>query len=116
MQVPAKQDLAAHLDRLIDEAVPGRRGLAAWGALLEAHATLMRQLQTDLVTKTGVDLNDFDVIFAYPWPDEESLTADLFERCGRAGAVLVTYHTSDELRIRRKTVRSRREDRGQHTR
>jgi len=62
MQVPAKQDLAAHLGRLIDEAVPGRRGLDAWGALLEAHATLMRQLQTDLVNKTGLDLNDFDVI------------------------------------------------------
>ena len=62
MQVPAKQDLAAHLHRLIDEAVPGRRGLEAWGALLEAHATLMRQLQTDLVNKTGLDLNDFDVI------------------------------------------------------
>ena len=62
MQVPAKQDLAGHLSRLIDEAVPGRRGLAAWGTLLEAHATLMRQLQTDLVDKTGLDLNDFDVI------------------------------------------------------
>ena len=62
MQVPAKHDLAAHLGRLIDEAVPGRRGLEAWGALLEAHATLMRQLQTDLVNKTGLDLNDFDVI------------------------------------------------------
>jgi DNA-binding MarR family transcriptional regulator len=62
MQVPAKQDLATHLDRLIDEAVPGRRGLEAWGALLEAHATLMRRLQTDLVNKTGLDLNDFDVI------------------------------------------------------
>jgi DNA-binding MarR family transcriptional regulator len=62
MQVPAKQDLAADLGRLIDEAVPGRRGLAAWGALLEAHATLMRKLQTDLVSKTGLDLNDFDVI------------------------------------------------------
>src|SRR5882762_2645064 len=62
MQVPEKRDLAAHLGRLTDEAVPGRRGLAAWGALLEAHATLMRQLQTDLVNKTGLDLNDFDVI------------------------------------------------------
>src|ERR1700681_1441378 len=62
MQVRTKQDPAAYLDRLIDEAVPGRRGLEAWGALLEAHATLMRQLQTDLVSKTGLDLNDFDVI------------------------------------------------------
>jgi len=62
MHVPTKQDLAAHMGRLIDESVPGRRGLGAWGALLEAHATLMRQLQTDLVNKTGLDLNDFDVI------------------------------------------------------
>jgi DNA-binding MarR family transcriptional regulator len=62
MHVPTKRDLAAETDRLIDEAVPGRRGLEAWRALLEAHATLMRQLQTDLVTKTGLDLNDFDVI------------------------------------------------------
>src|SRR6202171_4014421 len=62
MQVPAKQAWAAHLDRLMDESVPGRRGLASWGALLEAHATLMRGLQTDLVNKTGLDLNDFDVI------------------------------------------------------
>ena len=64
MQVPAKQDMTADLGRLIDEAVPGRRGLEAWRALLEAHATLMRQLQTDLVNKTGLDLNDFDVISA----------------------------------------------------
>src|ERR1700730_6278511 len=62
MQVRAKQDLSAHLGRLIDEAVPGSRGLEAWGALLKAHATLMRQLQADLVTRTGTDLNDFDVI------------------------------------------------------
>jgi DNA-binding MarR family transcriptional regulator len=57
-----KQDLAGNLGRLIDAALPGRRGLEAWRALLEAHATLMRQLQTDLVNKTGLDLNDFDVI------------------------------------------------------
>jgi DNA-binding MarR family transcriptional regulator len=58
----AKQDLAAQLGRLIDEAVPGGRGLAAWRAFLEAHATLMRHLNTDLVSHTGLDLNDFDVI------------------------------------------------------
>ncbi len=62
MQVTPKQDVAARLGRLIDEAVPGRRGLQAWQALLEAHATLMRRLQTDLMSKTGLDLNDFDVI------------------------------------------------------
>jgi DNA-binding MarR family transcriptional regulator len=62
MQVIVKQEVAADLGRLIDEAVPGRRGLEAWRALLEAHASLMRQLNTDLVKETGLDLNDFDVI------------------------------------------------------
>jgi DNA-binding MarR family transcriptional regulator len=62
MEVQAKGNLAADLARVIDEAVPGRRGLEAWEALLKAHATLMRRLQTDLVNQTGLDLNDFDVI------------------------------------------------------
>jgi DNA-binding MarR family transcriptional regulator len=62
MQGTPEQDVAARVGRLIDEAVPGRRGLQAWQALLEAHATLMRRLQTDLMSKTGLDLNDFDVI------------------------------------------------------
>ena len=61
-QVTPKQGVAAHLGRLIDEDVPGRRGLEAWRALLEAHATQMRQLQTDQVNKTGLDLNEFGLI------------------------------------------------------
>ena len=61
-QVTPKQGGRLVWARLIDEDVPGRRGLQAWRALLETHATLIRQLQADLVNKTGLDLNDFDVI------------------------------------------------------
>jgi DNA-binding MarR family transcriptional regulator len=62
MQVPSTPDLAAHLDRLIEEAAPGRRGLEAWRVLLRAHATLMRRLETDLERATGLALADFDVL------------------------------------------------------
>jgi DNA-binding MarR family transcriptional regulator len=62
MQVPATTDIAAHLDRLVEQAAPGQRGLQAWRALLRAHATLMRQLETDLEQKTGLALADFDVL------------------------------------------------------
>jgi len=55
-------DLATHLDGLIAQAAPGGRGLRAWQALLRAHATLMRRLETDLETKTGLALADFDVL------------------------------------------------------
>ena len=48
MQVLSEPDAAAHFDRIVTREVPGRRGLEAWDALLRAHATLLRQLETDL--------------------------------------------------------------------
>ena len=53
----------------------------------------------------GLGLADFDVIFAYPWPDEERVTAALFEQQAGVGAVLLTYHGENDLRLRRKTRR-----------
>jgi len=61
MQV-SEPDVAAHFDRIVAEADLGRRGLAAWSVLLRAHATLMRQLETDLERKSGLALADFDVL------------------------------------------------------
>src|SRR5256714_9912328 len=62
MQVLPKPDVAAHFDRILAREVPGRRGLQAWDALLRAHATLLRELETDLESKTGLALADFDVL------------------------------------------------------
>jgi hypothetical protein len=53
----------------------------------------------------GIAPDDFDIIFAYPWPDEEGVTGKLFERYAAPGAVLVTYHGEDVLRLRRKVPR-----------
>jgi hypothetical protein len=50
----------------------------------------------------GYGPDDFDVIFAYPWPDEEHFVAALFERYAESGAVLLTHHGGDRLRLRRK--------------
>jgi DNA-binding MarR family transcriptional regulator len=61
MQV-SRPDVAAQFDPLVAEAVLTRRGLEAWDVLLRAHATLMRQLETDLERKTGLALADFDVL------------------------------------------------------
>jgi DNA-binding MarR family transcriptional regulator len=62
MQVLSETDTAAHFDRILARQVAGRRGLRAWDALLRAHATLLRQLETDLESKTGLALADFDVL------------------------------------------------------
>jgi len=62
MQILPGTDVAELFDRLVEEQVPGRRGLAAWRSLLRAHATLMRRLDTDLEQETGLALADFDVL------------------------------------------------------
>ncbi len=62
MQAPSEPDVASHLLRLVEAELPGRRGLNAWSSLLRAHATLMRQLETDLERETGLALADFDVL------------------------------------------------------
>jgi hypothetical protein len=51
--------------------------------------------------------DDFDVIFAYPWPDEEWVIEGLFDRYAAVGAVLITYHGGEGFRVRRKMSKKR---------
>jgi hypothetical protein len=53
----------------------------------------------------GLDADDFDVVYAYPWPDEEWVIDGLFRRYAAVGAVLVTYHGGEGFRARRKTAK-----------
>ncbi len=62
MQVVPDPKIAGLIDRLVAQTVPGGRGIAAWMALLRAHATLVRQLAVDLVEETGLTLGDYDVL------------------------------------------------------
>jgi hypothetical protein len=59
----------------------------------------------------GLDTDDMDVIFAYPWPDEEGLIGELFERHAARGALLVTYHEGQDYSLRRKIGPRRRSTR-----
>ncbi|MDF1660831.1 MAG: hypothetical protein P1V97_03610 [Planctomycetota bacterium] len=49
----------------------------------------------------GYDADSFDLIFAYPWPNEQHLIYDLFEACASDGALLLTYHGEDGLCLNR---------------
>ena len=82
----------------------GDRGEVHFLVPLEELTTEGDQAYEDL----DLDIGDMDVIFAYPWPDEEFVTTELFEHYAGAGALLVTYHGGDDFRIRRKTPKRRR--------
>jgi len=55
-----------------------------------------------------IDPEEFAVVFAYPWPDEEQAIEELFAHCAGPGALLVTYHGDEGLLVRRKAVEKRR--------
>jgi len=103
MQVKSKPDVAALFERLMANELPGRRGLEAWRSLLRAHATLMRQLDTDLEKKTGLALADFDVLAQLALAGGELRMTDLAARAliSRSGMTRRVARLVDEGLVRR---------------
>jgi DNA-binding MarR family transcriptional regulator len=62
MQVLSEEDLPGLVERLTANELPAGRSIGAWRALLQAHASLLRQLEIDLEAATGLALADFDVL------------------------------------------------------
>lgn len=52
-----------------------------------------------------LDPDDFDVIFAYPWPGEEQVIFDLFADVAAVGALLLTFHGMEGVKLQRKVKR-----------
>jgi len=103
MQVKSKPNVTALFDRLTANALPGRRGLEAWRSLLRGHATLMRQLDTDLEEKTGMALADFDVLAQLALAGGELRMTDLAGRAliSRSGMTRRVARLVDEGLVRR---------------
>src|SRR5258705_7591241 len=106
MQVRSEKDPAVTLDRLISDALPDRRGLEAWQSLLRAHASLMRELATDLITKTGLSLGDFDVLAQLALGGGELRMTDLAARAfsSRSGMTRRVDRLVDEGLVRRSSA------------
>lgn len=56
----------------------------------------------------GLGIDDFDVIFAYPWPGERAVIERLFSRFAADGALLVIYDGTEGLTAQRRRARRRR--------
>ncbi|MBN2490001.1 MAG: class I SAM-dependent methyltransferase [Planctomycetes bacterium] len=50
----------------------------------------------------GLDPDEVDVVYAFPWPGEEQVVTGIFERFAGEGALLVTYHGLEDIRLHRK--------------
>jgi len=66
------------------------------------EVTWLRTDRPDCYIDLDLEPEDFDLIYAYPWPGEEQVIFDLFKRCASVGALLLTFHSQDGLRLQRK--------------
>jgi DNA-binding MarR family transcriptional regulator len=103
VQLPARTNVAPLLDRLVSEAIPNQHARAAWQALIRAHATLMRQLATDLVDNIGLTLGDFDVLAQLGQADGEMRISELAAQAysSRSGMTRRIDRLVDEGLVRR---------------
>ena len=62
----------------------------------------------DAYDELGLDPDNFDVVFAYPWPGEEYLITSLFEKYAAEDALLLTYNQFNSVRLVRKVGRRSR--------
>jgi DNA-binding MarR family transcriptional regulator len=106
VQALSDTDPAALLERLVNDALPDQRGLGAWRSLLRAHASLMRELATDLATKTGLTLGDFDVLAQLTLAGGELRMTDLAARAfsSRSSMTRRVDRLVDERLVRRTGV------------
>ena len=69
---------------------------------LDREVTWLKTYGASAYESLGLDPDDFDLVFAYPWPGEEGVIFDLFAEYAAVGALLLTYHGEDGVLLQRK--------------
>src|SRR5216110_1664320 len=106
MQVDSHPNNAGLVDAPKANKLPGGRGLEAWHSLLQAHATLMRQLTMDLERETGLALADFDVLAQLSVAGGELRMTELAARAliSRSGMTRRVARLVDDGLVRRRAA------------
>jgi DNA-binding MarR family transcriptional regulator len=99
-------DLSTLVDRLAADELPAGRTVGAWRSLLAAHASLMRQLETELERDTGLALADFDVLAQLAHAGGELRMTELANRAliSRSGMTRRVARLVDDGLVRRANV------------
>ena len=82
------------------------------GSYLPEAAAHLADFADDLGTLTlgipdgydelGHDPDDFGLIYVFPWPGEEAFIETLFDHVAADGTLLLTYHSTGDVKLQRK--------------
>jgi hypothetical protein len=56
----------------------------------------------DAYSELGLEIDEFDIVFCFPWLTDEALTAEIFDRSASTGSLLLTYDEMNGFSLRRK--------------
>ncbi len=57
----------------------------------------------DVFDEIGLEFDDFDLFFAFPWPGEHGFFESVFDACAATNALLLTYRGREGMHLVRKT-------------
>ncbi len=71
-------------------------------ALTESSLLPSEQLGRDDIFQNEFEIDEFDIIYAFPWPGEQGLVSDLFDATASEDTLLVTYCQTGGVVVERK--------------
>jgi hypothetical protein len=60
--------------------------------------------EDDVYDQMGIEIDEFDLFFAYPWPGENFFFESVFEHGAAVGAMLLTYNGREGVKLLRKVA------------
>lgn len=57
----------------------------------------------------GMSLDDFELVYAYPWPDEHDVFQDIMKKHGAQNSLFMTFDVREGIAVRRNKKRVRRQ-------
>ena len=58
--------------------------------------------ESDVYEEIGMELDEFDLLFAFPWPGEQHFFESVFQQCAAAGSCLLSYRGREGMHLLRK--------------
>lgn len=100
------EDFDLPVDFVTGSFIP-RGGEAIVDELCTGPEAWLTSISDNAYDELGLEIRDFDVIYAFPWPGEEDVIAALFDEFAAMGALLLTFDHIEGVRIRRKVAKGR---------
>ena len=72
-----------------------------WDSEITSDSTRTDHDSRDAYDELDMELRDFDLIYAYPWPDEHPFFMNILRTCGRKGSLFLSYDAREGTALTR---------------